>query len=181
MLEIERKFLMQGFPENLCDSVTWQAEGLSLITEVEIEQGYVSIEPEVRIHTARDLATGKIDYRLTLKSDGTLTRKEIVTDVSEEFYENARQMLAGAPIKKLYRKYAYGNYVLEVCFVDADSPTAFYYGEIEFASEKEALVFTPPEWLGEEVTDDASYKMKNYWKRTRQFVRKTGISSTKAL
>lgn len=156
MLEIERKFLMQGFPE-----------GLSLLAEVEIEQGYVSIEPEVRIHTARDLATGKIDYRLTLKSDGALTRKEIVTDVSQEFYEEARQMLPAEPIKKIYRKYAYGSWVLEVCFVDGNTSDAFYYGEIEFGSEEEAHAFTPPEWFGEEVTDDARYKMKNYWKRTR--------------
>ncbi|WP_315078608.1 hypothetical protein [uncultured Clostridium sp.] len=30
-----------------------------------------------------------------------------------------------------------------------------------------AKKFTPPTWFGKDVTNDKSYKMKNYWKRTR--------------
>ena len=154
--EIERKFLMKEFPADL-----------EPIREVDIRQGYVSIEPEVRIHRAKDRTTGKEDFRLTLKGDGTLTRTEIKTDVDEAFYKEALSLMSGETIYKDYRSYRLGDYVLEVCRVDVGTPWEFFYGEIEFASEEEARAFVKPEFLGEDVTDDDAYKMKNYWKRTR--------------
>ena len=54
MLEIERRFLMDGFPI-----------GLELISEVEIEQGYVSFNPEVRIRKAVDKRTGEKEFWIT--------------------------------------------------------------------------------------------------------------------
>ena len=159
MMEIERKFIMKGFPEDV---------GLQLLDEVDIEQGYLSIEPEIRLHGAVDVNTKQENYRITLKSDGTLSRKELVTDVSKEFYLEAKSMLTGDMIQKRYRKYQYGVWQLEVCHVDSGTENEFYYGEIEFASEEEANAFLTPEWLGIEVTEDETYKMKNYWKRTRQ-------------
>ena len=75
MLEIERKFMMHGYPI-----------GLELIREVEIEQAYLSVDPEIRIHRATDINTGKTDFRLTVKSAGEPTRTEIKTDVKESFF-----------------------------------------------------------------------------------------------
>lgn len=167
MLEIERKFIMKGFPEEILSEKEYDASGLELLREVDIRQGYISIEPEVRLHRAKDLWSLKDNFRLTLKGNGSLTRTEIMTDVSEEFYEEAKAMLPGCMIQKLYHKYQYGEFLLEVCRVDPGSENEFYYGEIEFASEEEANHFAPPEWLGVEVTHDSRYKMKNYWKRTR--------------
>lgn len=167
MLEIERKFIMQGFPEEILSAEEYRVLGLKMLREVDIEQGYISIEPEVRLHGARDTFTQEENFRLTLKGDGDLARTELITDVSHEFFQDAKQMLSGAMIKKLYRKYQYGELLLEVCHVDAGTENEFYYGEIEFHSEEDAKVFAAPEWLGEEVTYDDAYKMKNYWKRTR--------------
>ena len=155
-LEIERKFLVKEFPADL-----------ELIREVDIWQGYVSIEPEVRIHRAKDRTTGKEDFRLTLKGDGSLTRTEIKTDVDEKFFHEALSLMQGDIIYKDYRSYRLGAYVLEVCLVDKGTPWEFMYAEIEFESEEEALAFEKPAFLGEEVTHDDTYKMKNYWKRTR--------------
>lgn len=155
-LEIERKFLMKEFPSDL-----------ELIHEVDIWQGYVSIEPEVRMHRAKDRNSGKEDYRLTLKGDGVLSRTEIKTDVDEAFYKEALSLMQGEMIYKDYRSYRLGDYVLEVCLVDKGTPCEFLYGEIEFESEEEANNFVKPDFLGEEVTCDDAYKMKNYWKRTR--------------
>lgn len=155
-LEIERKFLMKEFPN-----------GLQLIREVDIWQGYVSIEPEVRIHRAKDRTTGVENFRLTLKGDGTLSRTEIMTNIDADFYKEARKLMGGKLIYKDYRSYRLGNYVLEVCHVDPGTPFEFVYGEIEFDSEEEACAFVKPEFLGEEATDADEYKMKNFWKRTR--------------
>ena len=155
-LEIERKFLVKEFPMDL-----------ELIHEVDIWQGYVSLEPEVRIHKAYDKGNGKVNYRLTLKGDGTLSRTEIKTTIDENFFEESLDLMKGELIYKDYRSYRYKDYVLEVCHVDPGSLDAFYYAEIEFPSEEEARAFEKPDFLGDEVTDDASYKMKNYWKRTR--------------
>ena len=155
-LEIERKFLMKEFPSDL-----------ELIHEVDIWQGYVSIEPEVRIHRAKDRTTGKEDFRLTLKGDGSITRTEIKTDVDEKFFHEALSLMQGDIIYKDYRSYRLRAYVLEVCLVDKGTPWEFMYAEIEFESEEEALTFEKPAFLGEEVTHDDTYKMKNYWKRTR--------------
>lgn len=167
MLEIERKFIMNGFPEDILTEEEYNELGLKRIREVEIEQGYISIEPEIRLHRAQDLWTGKENFRLTLKSNGDLTRTEVMTDVTEEFYKEAQAMLPGDMIQKRYHKYQYGPLLLEVCYVDAGTEHEFYYGEIEFESEEAAGAFVVPKWLGVEVTTDSRYKMKNYWKRTR--------------
>lgn len=167
MLEIERKYIMKGFPEELLNSEEYHDLGLKCLREVDIRQGYLSVEPEVRLHWAKDTATGEENYRLTLKGNGTLSRTEVITDVSCEFYEEAKKMLPAKMIDKLYRKYQYGNLLLEVCHVDVGTEHEFYYGEIEFTSEAEALAFVAPQWMGIEVTNNESYKMKNYWKRTR--------------
>jgi CYTH domain-containing protein len=155
-LEIERKFLIKEFPTDL-----------ELIREVDIWQGYISVEPEVRIHRAKDRSTGVENFRLTLKGDGTLTRTEIKTDIDEAFYQESLGLMKGEVIYKDYRSYRLGDYILEVCHVDPGKPSEFLYAEIEFQSEEEAQAFPKTAFLGEDVTDNDYYKMKNYWKRTR--------------
>ena len=167
MLEIERKFLIGGFPEDILSKEEWNTLYLELLADVEISQGHLSIEPEVRLHTAKDTRTGETEYRISLKSSGDLSRTELITDVSKEFYEEAKKMLPGKMIEKRYRKYQYGDLILEVCHVDEGLESEFYYSEIEFDSEEAANAFEAPKWLGEEVTYDENYKMKNFWKRTR--------------
>lgn len=156
MLEIERKFLVQGFPE-----------GLELLREVEIEQGYVSCVPEVRIHKAVEKESGKTDFRLTIKGEGDLVRTELKTDISETFFLESVKLLGKRMIQKNFREYRLGDLVLEVSHVDFNTEDAFFYAEIEFPTEEDAKNFVPMEYLGKEITFDENYKMKNYWKRTR--------------
>lgn len=167
MLEIERKFIMQGFPEEILSKDEFASSGLKLIREAEIAQGYLSVKPEVRLHGARDTRSGEENFRITLKGEGDLSRTELITDVTREFFEEARKLLPGEMIEKLYHEYQLGDWSLEVCHVDAGLESEFYYGEIEFASEEDSKNFVAPEWFGEEVTYNETYKMKNFWKRTR--------------
>lgn len=156
MLEIERKFLMDGFPI-----------GLDLISEVDIEQGYVSVNPEVRIRKAVDKHTGREEFRMTIKGDGDLTRNEIETNITSDFYYDTVDFLEVNMIVKDYKKYKVGPWKLEVACVDPGTDRAFYYGEIEFPTEQDARDFVVPSYLGREITFNDEYKMKNYWKRTR--------------
>lgn len=156
MLEIERKFLVDGFPT-----------GLTLLKHVEMEQAYLSVEPEIRIHKAVDTTTGKTDVRMTVKGDGALTREEIKTDIGEDFYQDAMRLLGVKPIIKEYRAYQFGPWLLEVAHVDPGTQNAFFYAEIEFPTEEEANAFIPTEYFRQDVTFQEAYKMKNYWKSTR--------------
>ena len=83
VLEIERKFLVDGFPT-----------GLELMSDVYIEQGYLSFAPEVRIRKAVVLDTNAEEYYLTIKGEGDLARREIETEITREFYEEAAIGLA---------------------------------------------------------------------------------------
>jgi len=156
MLEIERKFLVDGFPEDL-----------ELLSEVYIEQGYVSFQPEVRIRKAVVLDTGEEEYYLTIKGDGDLARREIETEIPRVFYEDTVNFLGTKVVQKDYKKYKLGKWELEVSLVDAGTDWAFYYAEIEFPTEEDANAFEVPAYLGKEITYDDYYKMKNFWKRTR--------------
>lgn len=156
MLEIERKFMMDGFPF-----------GLELISEVEIEQGYISTEPEVRIRKAVNKRTGKSRCYITIKGDGDLTRTEIETEIDESFYYDVADFLGVTMITKDYKKYKLGEWKLEVACVDEGTSREFFYGEIEFPTEEDAKKFDPPKYLGREITFSEDFKMKNYWKRTR--------------
>ena len=157
MLEIERKFLMDGFPV-----------GLELIAEVDIEQGYISFDPELRIRKAVDRHTGKEEFWMTLKGEGDLTRSEIETEISSDFYYDAADFLDVRMIQKDYKKYRLGPWKLEVSLVDPGTDWEFYYAEIEFPTEQDAKDFVVPAYFGREITFNEDYKMKNYWKRTRK-------------
>ncbi|MBR3811745.1 MAG: adenylate cyclase [Agathobacter sp.] len=156
MLEIERKFLMDGFPR-----------GLELISEVDIEQGYISFDPEVRIRKAIDRKKQIEEYRITIKGNGDLTRSEMESEISGEFYHDTVAFLNVEMVKKDYKKYKLGPWELEVALVDAGTEWEFYYAEIEFPTEQDAKDFVVPAYFGEEITYNKDYKMKNYWKRTR--------------
>lgn len=156
MLEIERKFFIDGFPN-----------GLPLLQEVELEQGYLSIEPEIRLHRAKDIKTNEVEYWLTLKGNGGLVRTEDKTRIEEDFYFRAVEFLQVPMIQKEYKCYQLGAWILEVTHVDPETSNAFFYAEIEFPTEEAACAFQVPEYLGKEITLEEEYKMKNYWKRTR--------------
>ena len=164
-MEIERKWLfnMEKVPVELSETVT------------HYKQGYLSIYPEVRVRSKRveNLKTGETTdttYMLCIKGEGTLTRHEIQKHLTKDEFE-ALLEVGDIEEKDLIDKHYYTIDIdgreLTVGTVDKGTPTEFSYGEIEFNSEEEALNFQAPDWFGEDVTDDKSYKMKNYWKRLR--------------
>ena len=162
-IEIERKWLfdMESIPKTI-----------PCIGEYLYEQAYLSTNPEVRIRKKQDLFNkSKVTtYVLCLKSKGSLSRIEVQKSVTKDEFEQLMEigkLSSHDFIKKQPKRFVVDGHILTVGISDLDRPTKFCYGEIEFESELEANNFVPPDWFGKEVTDDQSYKMVNYWVRTR--------------
>ena len=138
----------------------------------DMEQSYLNLEPEVRLRkeTSKLIFESNIIYWITIKGNGDLSREEINKEITKEEYEALKRIgniTEDKIIRKIHWETYIGKYKLELNIVDKGTENEFCYGEIEFSSEEEALAFEPLNWFGKEVTYDNSYKMKNYWKRTR--------------
>lgn len=150
MMEIERKWILQRVPTEF-----------RLVRNSQVEQFYVSTRPEVRL---RHNPASNEPFRITIKGEGTLSREEIETKISENFYNQVKEFVGKSPIKKDYSIFNCGGYPLAVSVVDDG---AFIYAEVEFESEEQARYFQLPIDDAVEVTENTEYKMKNYWLRTR--------------
>lgn len=150
-MEIERKFLLSAFPQ-----------GLPLLEEARMEQGYLCADPVVRIRSKE--SGGKTACRLCFKGQGRLVRQETELAISEETFRELANLLKAPMVKKEYRVYALpGGERLECSLVDG----RFYYAEVEFPTLEEALAFTPPPFLGREVTEEKGFTMAEYWETRR--------------
>lgn len=150
-MEIERKFLIDGFPN------------LPMLSRGMVEQGYLSTRPVVRIRkTEREEGTS---YMLCVKGEGSIARTEVELPLSAEQYRELQSLLSRPMIQKDYRVYALpGGLRLECSLVDGESPHGFFYAEVEFETMEQALSFQPPDFLGREVTEE-NYSMNLYWER----------------
>ena len=82
-MEIERKFLIRQLPEHL-----------EQYPYLQIEQGYLSTNPVVRIRKQDD------SYFLTYKSGGLMTREEYNLPLTAESYAHLRKKTDGLLITK---------------------------------------------------------------------------------
>lgn len=139
-MEIERKYLIHTLPENY-----------KTYPHKEIEQGYLSTDPVVRIRKSND------DYVLTYKGSGLMVREEYNLPLTKESYEHLRPKADGILIHKIRYKIPYQKkYTIELdIFLDDLAPLQL--AEVEFSTEEEANTFTPPTWFGEDVTFSTAY------------------------
>ena len=94
-MEIERKFLLSGFPD------------LPELERAEVFQGYLGISPEVRIRSKR---VGEAEtYRLCFKGEGSLVREEIELDLDKATFESLKKLLPKPMIRNEYRSYRLEN------------------------------------------------------------------------
>lgn len=139
-MEIERKYLVKELP---ADYETYPHK--------EIEQGYLSTEPVVRIRKAGE------QYILTYKGSGLMVREEYNLPLTKESYTHLRTKTDGILIHKIRYKIPYQEkYTIELdIFLDSLAPLIL--AEVEFTSEEEANQFLPPPWFGEDVTFSSKY------------------------
>lgn len=160
-MEIERKWMVTGWPE-----------GLACTEEYRMDQGYISVRPTVRIRREA-LTGGPTRHVLCFKGEGTFSREEIETDIAPDLFDRLEHLIGKPLIVKVRRGYALpGGLTLEVNQVDAGQPGAFFYAEIEYPTEAQALAWQPDtpvlrEYLADEVTGKPGASMGEYWLRTR--------------
>ena len=162
-MEIERKWMVKGWPE-----------GLPLKEEFSMRQGYISVRPTVRIREEA-LTGGDTHYVLCFKSGGGLAREEIERNIDAELFHDLETKIIGKPlIGKLRRSYLLPDgAVLEVNHVDEGQPTEFWYAEVEYPAIEAARSWQPAavglaDYLNDEVTDQPGQSMGAYWEQTRR-------------
>ena len=84
-MEIERKWMVNGWPE-----------GLPLKEEFAMRQGYISVRPTVRIREEA-LTGGKTHYVLCFKSGSGLAREEIERDIDPALFNDLETKIIGSP------------------------------------------------------------------------------------
>ena len=111
-MEIERKWMVTGWPE-----------GLTQTSDYQMDQGYVSVRPTVRIRREA-LQGGRTALVLCFKGAGTLSREEIETEIDAELFAKLEHLIGKPLIRKERRGYRLpGGLTLEVNCVDPDLPT----------------------------------------------------------
>lgn len=147
-MEIERKFLVKELPKNLENYDCYQ-----------MEQGYLSTEPVVRVRKSNE------EYILTYKGKGLLIREEYNLPLNQKSYEHLREKTDGILIQKKRYKIPYQNkYTIELDLFEGElEPLQLV--EVEFKTEEEANQFVPPDWFGEDVTFVEKYQNSNLSER----------------
>ena len=139
-MEIERKFLLNTVPNDLYDYPCHK-----------IEQGYLCTSPVVRIRKEDDT------YYITYKGKGKMAREEYNLPLAAESYAHLREKIDGCLITKVrYLVPIHDGLTAEVDVFSSPQP-GLHLAEVEFASIEAANEFVPPEWFGEDVTEDGRY------------------------
>lgn len=146
-MEIERKFLIK---EGAFDYESYPYK--------ELEQGYLSTGPVVRVRKEDDT------YYLTYKGGGMMAREEYNLPLNKESYEHLLSKADGNIISKRRYLIPLGKYTIELdVFAPPFAPLVM--AEVEFPTKEEAEAFVPPEWFAEDVTFNKEYHNSNMSKR----------------
>jgi cellulose biosynthesis protein BcsQ/CYTH domain-containing protein len=144
--EIERKYLVNGIPEDLYK-----------YPSSHISQGYLEVADdgtEVRLRGKE----GR--FFRTVKSGRGLERKETETEIGSGAYNELWPKTAGMRIEKRRYEIPYERHVIELDIYLGDL-AGLVVAEVEFRSVEESARFVPPGWLGREITDDIRYSNRS--------------------
>jgi CYTH domain-containing protein len=137
--EIERKFKVEALPEHLLGPGS------------AIRQGYLSIAPvEIRLR-AQDAG-----HELTVKSLGGLRRVEVALPLTPEQFDELWP-LATAFVEKTRHRVGLADGVADLD-VYGGKLEGLRVVEVEFDSEERAGSFAPPDWFGDEITNDSRFR-----------------------
>jgi len=140
MIEIERKYLVKSLPE-----------GMEVSTP--ILQGYLAHDEhmEVRIRQYGN------NHFLTVKEGSGLTRRETEIEISPQQFLALWPSTEGRRLEKVRSVVNHGTIQVEVDRYLGDLEPLLI-AEVEFSSIEESEKFKKPDYLGEEVTGEESYK-----------------------
>lgn len=139
MLEIERKFLVDRFPDDL----------IPIQPPSKVEQGYLSTDPNYEVRVSNR-------FNLTTKRGVGLIREEVVLPISEEAFKALWLLTERNRIYKDRYLFVDGGHTIEVD-VYKDNNAGLVVAEVEFPLELAAFNFKAPSWFGREITDERQY------------------------
>lgn len=142
-MEIERKFLIARMPD------------LEAYPCKQITQGYLCTSPVVRVRRSDDR------YSLTYKGVGLLAREEHDLPLSAEGYAHLVQKIDGILIEKTRYLIPLPGGLTAELDVFHGAHEGLTIVEVEFDTIDAANAFLPPEWFGEDVTEDEHYQNSN--------------------
>ena len=148
-MEIERKFLINELPADL-DSYE----------KIEIEQGYISNKPTIRIRKANEkyILTVKSKFGVRVNEEGPIVNNEHEFEITKEEYNHLKEKLEMDVLKKMrYLIPLEGGLVAEID-VFKERFEGLVFAEVEFPSIEASNSFVKPHWLGKDVSDDSRYK-----------------------
>lgn len=141
-VEIERKFLVLDVPPEVAAR---PAEA--------IEQGYLALDGAVEVRLRRRGAR----HLLTVKGGEGLTRLEEELELDARRFEALWPLTEGRRVEKTRRRVALPA-GLELELDEYSGALAgLWVAEVEFGSVAAGAAFSPPAWLGAEVTGDPGY------------------------
>ena len=151
-MEIERKYLIKELPADI-DKYSFHI----------IEQAYLNTSPVVRIRKQDD------KYILTYKGGGLMAREEYNLPLNKEAYNHLLPKHDGnviskkrylIPIEEPHFKDGFvpeKDLKLTIELDEFYSPLKLLMAEVEFTSIEMANSFLPPDWFGEDVTNNPDY------------------------
>jgi adenylate cyclase len=144
--EIERVFKVRQLPKNL---EQYPSEN--------IVQGYLAIDvtgSEVRLRKIGDR------YFETYKGAGRLQRRELEIELSPDQFNTLWPGTEGRRIEKVRYQINEGDQKIELN-VFRGNLEGLVLAEVEFPSREKSEEFEPPDWFGDEVTEDIRFKNQN--------------------
>lgn len=140
-MEIERKYLVRQLPEHL-----------NSYRQQKIAQGYLNVNPVVRIRRSND------DYYLTYKGPGLMAREEYNLPLNAESFRHMTGKIDGLLIEKTRYLIPLENGLTAELDVFEGKLAPLTLVEVEFDSVEAANAFIAPDWFGEDVTTDGRYQ-----------------------
>ena len=148
-MEIERKYLVRQLPEHL-----------NSYKQQKIAQGYLNVNPVVRIRRSND------DYYLTYKGRGLMVREEYNLPLNAESFRHMSEKIDGLLIEKTRYLIPLENGLTAELDVFEGKLAPLTLVEVEFDSVEAANTFIAPDWFGEDVTNDGRYQNSRLSQKT---------------
>ncbi|MBS1894382.1 MAG: CHAD domain-containing protein [Actinobacteria bacterium] len=140
MTEIERKFLLAEMPRAESAAAT-------------IDQGYLALDDRGEVRLRR--IDGEL--LLTAKRGHGEVREEVEVSIHPRAFEALWPLTAGRRVRKVRHYVPLGEGLRAEIDVYEGPLEGLRTAEVEFDSPEAADSFTPPPWLGEELTGDVRY------------------------
>ena len=147
-MEIERKYKVKYLPENL-----------DKYEKKKIIQGYLSVDPVVRIRKSNEkyILTYKSKEGIDVTDSQSCICNEIEMPLNEKSFYHLLEKCDGSIIEKTRYKIPLENELVAELDIFESIYEGLIFVEVEFSSVDEIDKFIAPDWFGENVSGDKRF------------------------